>query len=142
MDKRPVILIEDDVDDKIFLEDAFSALEVKHPLIWFDDCEEARDYLFATNEIPFLILCDINLPKQTGIELKREIQADEKLRKKSIPFVFYTTSDQSELVNEAYLQLNVQGYVQKSTDFKTMKRNIQTILDYWALCKHSNNTQN
>jgi DNA-binding NarL/FixJ family response regulator len=142
MDKRPVILIEDDVDDKIFLEDAFSALEVTRPLIWFNDCQAARDYLFTTKEIPFLILCDINLPRQTGIELKREIQANEKLRRKSIPFVFYTTSDQSELVNEAYLQLNVQGYVQKSNDFGIMKKNIRTILDYWALCKHSNNTVN
>jgi CheY-like chemotaxis protein len=142
MDKRPVILIEDDIDDKDFLLDAFSALEVTHPLIWFNDCQAARDYLFTTKEIPFLILCDINLPKQTGIELKREIQANEKLRKKSIPFVFYTTSDQSELVNEAYLQLNVQGYVQKSNDFGIMKKNIKTILDYWALCKHSNNTVN
>ncbi|RFS17020.1 response regulator [Emticicia sp. C21] len=142
MDKRPVILIEDDIDDKLFLEDAFSALEVTHPLIWFNDCQAARDYLYSTKEIPFLILCDINLPKQTGIELKREIQGNEQLRKKSIPFVFYTTSDQSELVNEAYLQLNVQGYVQKSNDFGIMKNNLRTILDYWALCKHSNNTFN
>lgn len=140
MNNRAVILIEDDIDDKDFLEDAFAALEVTHPLIWFSECEAARDYLFNTNEIPFLILCDINLPRQTGIELKREIEGDERLRKKSIPFVFYTTSDQAELVNEAYLQLNVQGYVQKSNDFSVMKKNIRTILDYWTLCKHSNNT--
>ncbi|GAB3517796.1 response regulator [Emticicia fontis] len=138
MHNRPVILIEDDVDDKDFLQDAFTALEVTHPLVWFNECEAARDYLFSTNEIPFLILCDINLPRQTGIELKREIEGNERLRKRSIPFVFYTTSDQAELVNEAYLQLNVQGYVQKSTDFAVMKKNIRTILDYWLLCKHSN----
>lgn len=29
MDRRPAILIEDDIDDKMFLEDVFSALEVK-----------------------------------------------------------------------------------------------------------------
>ena len=52
------------------------------------------------------------------------------------------TLQPTALVNEAYLQLNVQGYVQKSNDFSVMKQNIKTILDYWSLCKHSNNTIN
>ncbi|RYU93209.1 response regulator [Emticicia agri] len=135
---RPIILIEDDTDDKTFLEEALSELNIKNPLIWFDNCKDAKKFILSSKQQPFLIICDINLPLQSGIELKREIDSSETLREKSIPFIFYTTTANQDFIREAYTKLTVQGFFQKSHDFEDTKRDIKLIIDYWLRCLHPN----
>ncbi|MBA4851319.1 response regulator [Emticicia sp. BO119] len=138
MTTRPIILIEDDIDDKKFLEEAFIELSIKNPLLWFDTCKAAKNFLKSTTDQPFIIFCDINLPGQSGIELKREIDASEELREKTIPFVFYTTTANQDYIKEAYTKLTVQGFFQKSHDFEQTKKDIQLIVEYWKRCLHPN----
>jgi CheY-like chemotaxis protein len=135
---RPILLIEDDIDDKVFLEEVFEELDVKNPIVWFDNCNDAKNFILSTEHQLFIILCDINLPRQSGIELKREIDASENLREKSIPFIFYTTSANMDHVREAYTRLTVQGFFQKKNDFEATKRDIKLIIDYWSACVHPN----
>ncbi|RYU94116.1 response regulator [Emticicia agri] len=135
---RPIILIEDDIDDKNFFEEAFKDVDIPNPLLCFDNCNDALTHIKNSAEIPFLILCDINLPKQSGLELKRYIDKDEKLKSKIIPFVFYTTTSNRDYINEAYKELTVQGFFQKSHDFEETKKDIKLIVDYWAKCLHPN----
>ena len=134
----PIILIEDDPDDKSVLEIVFEELNVHNKLIWFTNSKDSFDYLRTTSEQPFVILCDINLPLQSGIDFKRELDADPQLRKKSIPFVFYSTSVDQRTVNDAYIKITVQGYFQKKSSFKEIKDTIKVIVDYWQVCKHPN----
>ncbi|HEY1056659.1 response regulator [Emticicia fontis] len=135
---RPILLIEDDIDDKNFLEEVFEELEIKNPLVWFDNCNDAKKFILSTDDQLFIILCDINLPRQSGIELKREIDASDRLREKSIPFIFYTTTANMDYVREAYTRLTVQGFFQKNHDFEATKRDIKLIMDYWSACVHPN----
>jgi CheY-like chemotaxis protein len=44
-----------------------------------------------SDEQPFLILYDINMPCMNGLELRRALAGDARLKKKSIPFIFLTT---------------------------------------------------
>lgn len=134
----PIIIIEDDTDDKDIFEEILKDLEVTNQIIWFKRCEEAFDYLKTTTDRPFLIFSDVNLPKQNGIEFKRLVDNDEELRKKSIPFVFYSTSVAQKLVNEAYTKMTVQGFFQKASSYEEVKETIKTIIDYWQMCKHPN----
>ena len=60
------------------------------------------------------------------------------LRKKAIPFVFYTTSVDKTDVDEAY-QMMVQGYFQKEIKMDAIKQTLKIILDYWHICRHPNN---
>ncbi len=132
----PIIVVEDDEDDVIFLKDILRQLEVPNPLIWFTNSAEALKYLRSTNEKPFFILSDVNLPVQNGIEFKRQIDHDPQLRKRSIPFVFYSTSVAQVYVDEAYSEMSVQGFFQKGNDFKEIQQTIQTLINYWMLSKH------
>jgi DNA-binding NarL/FixJ family response regulator len=93
-------------------------------------------YLQTTADKPFFILCDVNLPLQNGIEFKRQLDTDNDLRKKSIPFIFYSTSVAQAYVNEAYSEMTVQGFFQKGNDFKEIQYTIQTIISYWQLSMH------
>ena len=62
MKHGPVILIEDDADDKDVFQDILKDLKVFNPVVWFITCDEAFSYLKTTSEQPFVIFCDVNLP--------------------------------------------------------------------------------
>ncbi|PLK44972.1 response regulator [Emticicia sp. TH156] len=141
MKKRPILLIEDDIDDKNFIEEAFKDLNIENPILWFETCIDAKEFLLETFEQPFLILCDINLPRKSGIELKREIDTNERLREKSIPFLFYTTTANQDFVREAYTKLTVQGFFQKNHSYEQTKNDIKLIYDYWSRCIQPNSQE-
>lgn len=133
-----IVIVEDDVDDKDVLKMTLLDLGFSNPLRWFKYTSEAWDYLKSDSEAIFLIFCDVNLPIQSGLEFKQQIDADPELRKKSIPFVFMTTSGNQNDINKAYTQMTVQGYFQKSNSYEDLKDMIQLILKYWTVCKHPN----
>jgi CheY-like chemotaxis protein len=128
-----IIIIEDDRDDQEMLMEVMQQLNVTRPLVFFEDCESAYEHLLTITEKPFLILCDINLPKVNGIAFKRRLDANEKLRSLSIPFVFLTTSDNPATVQEAYRITNLQGYFRKEHTLEQIKQQIKAILDYWSM---------
>src|SRR5690606_16626462 len=87
----PIVIVEDDADDKEIFESIVRDLNLKNEIVWLTETKNALSFLKTTDKKVFLIFCDINLPGKNGIELKREIHADLELRKKSIPFVFLST---------------------------------------------------
>ncbi|KAA2243286.1 response regulator [Chitinophaga agrisoli] len=138
MKSGPIIIIEDDADDKAIMEDIIRDLNVRNQLIWFSNCDDAWQYLKVTTEQPFIIFSDVNMPRQSGIEFKKQIDTDEHLRKKSIPFIFYSTAVNQQAVNKAYTEMTVQGFFQKHSTYDTMKNDLKLIIDYWTVCRHPN----
>jgi len=138
MKSGPIILIEDDKDDLEIFEEVLVELRVKNKLVWFNNFEDAYSYFKTTLEKPCIIFCDINIAGHRGTEFKSRIDADPQLRKKSIPFVFYSTSVDQDTVNEAYTKMTVQGFFMKESSFEDVKKVISAVLNYWDLCKHPN----
>jgi response regulator RpfG family c-di-GMP phosphodiesterase len=136
--KGPIVLVEDDLDDKGFFTDTLKKLSVPNELVWFEDAESAYQYLEETRDKVFIIFCDINLPGQNGLDFKKQIDHNAELRRKSIPFVFYSTAARQEDVNEAYVQMTVQGFFRKQSDFNKMEQQLELILNYWQVCIHPN----
>ncbi|HYG16467.1 MAG TPA: response regulator [Bacteroidia bacterium] len=134
----PIILVDDDPEDKEIFELIISDLGIGNRLIYFDRCDDALHYLLTTREQPFIIFCDVNLPAKTGIEFKKEIDSTPKLRRKSIPFVFYSTSVDTGTVTRAYTEMTVQGFFQKASRVADMRKTIQLVLEYWFECRHPN----
>lgn len=134
----PIIVVEDDIDDLEILKEALKENEFSHELICFGNGPDAFHFLKNTSQQPFLILCDVNLPRQNGIEFKTQIDDDRELRDKSIPFIFYSTHVSQYAVNEAYKNLTVQGFFQKNDTYEEFKNVVKTMIDYWSLCKHPN----
>ena len=138
MKSGPIVVVEDDVDDKEVLEDILRELNVKNKVIWFTKSNEAFQYLKTTLEQPFIIISDVNIPLENGIEFKRRIDNDPQLRQKSIPFVFYSTSIKKETVTEAYSEMTVQGFFKKGNSHSEIKKDVKLIVDYWMVCRHPN----
>jgi CheY-like chemotaxis protein len=138
MKSGPIIIVEDDIDDKELLEDIFHDLKIKNKLNWFRKSDEAFTYLKTTTEQPFIIFSDVNLPVENGVEFKRRIDKDPQLREKSIPFIFYSTSVDQRTVNTAYTEMTVQGFFQKESTYDEIKSCIELIVRYWQKCRHPN----
>ena len=138
MRSGPIILIEDDVEDKDVFQDILNDLKIFNPVIWFQNCDDAFSYSKMTPEQPFIIFCDLNLPGLSGIECKRQIDDNKELKKKSIPFVFFSTSVDQKAVENAYTQMTVQGFFQKKNTYSELKDTVKLILAYWDECKHPN----
>ncbi len=138
MKSGPIIIIDDDQDDKEVVELALKELNMANELVWFDNNRVAFEYLKKLSKPPFLIICDVNTPGRTGIEFKKQLDEDEELKKKSIPFIFYSTSADPHYVNDAYLNMTVQGYFKKGSSYEEIKYTLKMILEYWQVCKHPN----
>jgi len=132
----PILIIEDDIDDLDILKYTFSDLKIYNEILWLQDPEDVINYLKNTAVKPFLIFCDVNMPKVNGIMLKRRLDDDPVLRKKSIPFIFYSTSIDPIIIDKAYSELTVQGFFKKGHDTATIYNTVKVIMDYWTLCVH------
>jgi CheY-like chemotaxis protein len=130
----PIIVIEDDPDDRGFFKDVFEALNYENEIVYFEDGESALAYLIEEPIKPFLILSDINMPKLSGIELKDRIQLNESLRMKCIPYLFFTTTANQQHVIDAYSK-SVQGFFVKPVSMSSLTSVIRKIIDYWQVCE-------
>ena len=138
MKSGPIIIIEDDADDMDLLKSILRELNINNEIICFDNCKEAFKYLCSTDERPFLIFSDVNLPGQKVIDFKKQLDEDPELREKSIPFIFYSTSVDEQTVNKAYTQMTVQGFFEKKSNYEEIKKTLKIIIDYWECCRHPN----
>ena len=133
----PIIIIEDDIDDQEIIKDVLQSLKVPNNLKFFSTCDDAYRYLDTTADKPFLIFSDINMPGMSGAELKRKINQAEHIRRKSIPFVFLTTTSAHGAVLDAYESL-AQGFFTKPDNINSLKNMIEMILNYWKIARHPN----
>ena len=133
----PVIVIEDDKDDKEIFEEVFKRLGYPNKLLFFLDGQLALEYLNTTDEIPFLILSDINMPRLDGFALRQRIKTDAALELKCIPYLFFTTATNHKAVIDAY-SMSVQGFFIKPSNINDIEKTIFAIMEYWKLCTSPN----
>jgi CheY-like chemotaxis protein len=131
----PIIIAEDDQDEQEILELVFQRLDVQNELRFFETGRQILDYLMTTAQKPFIIISDINLPMMNGVELREAIFNNPALRKKSIPFVFLSTTANKMVVDKAY-EMTVQGFFVKENTIKEIEDSLRLILEYWSKCKH------
>ena len=131
---RPIIIIEDDMDDQEILREIFAELKIPNLIHFFNSCMLAFENLLTTIERPFLIISDINLPAMTGMQLKKQINDNDYLSKKNIPFVFLTTNPDIRSIDLAYQSL-AQGYFVKPPTMGELKEMLQTIIGYWKFSR-------
>jgi CheY-like chemotaxis protein len=137
----PIIIIEDDVDDQEFLTEVFQKLNYGNKIVFFFDGQEALDYINQTDDPPFLILSDINMPKLNGFALRDKLKTDAKLSNKCIPYLFFSTAANQKTVIDAYSQ-SVQGFFVKQNSMVELEKTIRAIMEYWRRCAAPNDFEN
>ena len=131
--KGPIIIIEDDADDRDLFAMIFKELDLPNEITFFEEGEVALEYLKDDKVYPFIIISDVNLPKLNGFELRKMVQTNEGLSEKCIPYLFFSTSVDRKAVYDAYT-MSVQGFFLKPSKYEHLKHTLKVIVEYWKEC--------
>jgi CheY-like chemotaxis protein len=134
----PILIVDDDPDDQDMIERIIVSMSLENERKKFYDGEELLVYLRETEDKPLIIISDINMPLMNGLQLKAEIEKDPYLKRKSIPFVYLSTTANPQQVRKAY-ELTVQGFFVKGQSYDALKGSVNQIILYWQKCIHINN---
>jgi CheY-like chemotaxis protein len=128
---KPILLVEDDLVDAMIVKRALKDIKVINRLDIAEDGERALTYLEnSENELPGIILLDLNMPRMNGIEFLQRVKTDERLKK--IPVVVLTTSKEEQDKVDSF-ELGVAGYMIKPVDYKKFVEVVKAIDLYWTL---------
>lgn len=126
------MIIEDDVDDQVFIQAAYDKLGYANDLVFLNNGEMAINYLIQMSKIPFLIISDLNMPRINGIELRARVQQNEAIRIKCVPYIIFSTTATKIFIDDAFL-LGVQGYFKKPSNSKELQAILKNIVEYWKI---------
>lgn len=135
-----ILLVEDNMDDSTLTLWALKRANFANRVDLVDDGAAALDYLFCAgayakrkpNDLPHLILLDLNLPKIKGLEVLRRIKQHPETR--SIPVVVLTVSNRSQDVTTSR-QLGAEAYIVKPVSFQNFSETIPKLNLQWAVLK-------
>ncbi|HTE00730.1 MAG TPA: response regulator [Mucilaginibacter sp.] len=126
-----ILLIEDNEGDILLTTEAFEESKIVNRITAIRDGEKAINFfetLTSKEDIPHLVLLDVNLPKVNGHEVLMYIKNSERF--KSIPVIMLTTSSSEQDVLKSYKN-HVNCYVTKPIDLSDFMKAITKIEDFW-----------
>ena len=128
---KSLLLVEDDSIDAMTIKRAVDHTGEIEQIIHCVNGEDGLAYLRDEgNEMPFLIMLDLNMPRMNGLEFLEAVKNDHELCR--IPVVVLTTSTNSCDIDGTFSH-SVAGYMVKPIDYDKLVNIIKTINDYWAI---------
>jgi len=142
MKSKIILLVEDNPSDVGLTQRALAKSHVANELVVAEDGQEALDYLFGAGayagrevtELPTLVLLDLKLPRVGGLEVLRQIRADQRTRR--LPVVILTTSKEEQDVAQSY-DLGANSYIRKPVDFTQFAQAVENLGLYWLVLNES-----
>jgi two-component system response regulator len=125
-----ILLVEDTEDDIELTKRALKKNRLTNPLVVARDGQEALDYLFGDEELPAIILLDLQLPKVGGLEVLRRLKADPRTR--LIPIIILTSSREERDVVDGYTN-GANSYIRKPVDFDQFTEAVRQLGLYWLI---------
>ena len=138
MSEHVILLVEDNATDEELTLRALKRANIANKVVVTRDGAAALDYLFArgahagrdAREVPLVVLLDLNLPKIGGLEVLREIRADERTR--LVPVVILTSSREDKDLAGGYGS-GANSYIVKPVDFPQFADTVRQLGMYWLV---------
>lgn len=139
MDKKIILLVEDNPDDEALTLRAFKKNNIGNDVIVARDGAEALEYLLGQGELtgggkmtisPAIILLDLKLPKIDGLEVLRRLRSDA--RTKLLPVIILTSSKEEQDLLNGY-RLGANSYIRKPVDFGQFVEAVRQLGLYWLV---------
>lgn len=138
---RSILVVEDNDDDQLVLANAMQEAQVSSPLVFVKDVQSAMDFMGKAmkqpDATPCLVLLDLSLPMQGGLEFLRAIRSEPKTRR--IPVIVLTGSrEQQDLINSYSYGAN--SYITKTGNLVEFYDKIRCLCMYWLnICQLPSN---
>ncbi|HMQ52142.1 MAG TPA: response regulator [Anaerolineae bacterium] len=134
---KRILLVEDDPNDIELTLTALDKYNLANEVVTVRDGVEALDYLYRRGDFadraegnPIVVLLDLKMPRLNGVEVLRQLKADEQMR--LVPVVILTSSRESRDLQDCY-QLGVNAYVVKPVRFAEFGEAVKGVGLFWAL---------
>jgi two-component system, response regulator len=135
---RVILLVEDNPDDELLTIRSLRRSNITNEIVIARNGEEALHYLFGKgayaerdlSDLPLVVLLDLKLPKIDGLDVLRQIRADEHTR--PLPIVVLTSSSEERDIIDSY-SLGASSYVRKPVDFDQFAEAVRQLGLYWTL---------
>ena len=129
-----ILLIEDNEGDVLLTKVALENTGVPFKLNILDNGESAINFLnkihATTEDIPDIILLDINLPKKNGHEVLKFIKNNDQI--KQIPVVILTTSSSQKDIDLAYAN-HANYFITKPSEMDEFLNAVSAIVNVWFI---------
>jgi CheY-like chemotaxis protein len=129
-----ICLIDDDPDHVTIIHRAIRELDDETVVKTLSDGATALDWLQAAEQLPDLILLDINMPGLSGFDVLTSLKRDERLKR--VPVVMLTSSDLTADVARAY-ELGASGYISKPSYLHDLRAVLGNTLLYWSAMRRA-----
>jgi len=136
MNKQPILIAEDDADDRYLIQTAFSEIGYPEQIDFVENGIEVFSYLdniFTSNNmeekaLPGFILLDLNMPKKDGREVLKELKQHPVFKK--IPVIVFTTTKNEIEIRRCY-ELGANSYIVKPISFDALLKVVENIRSFW-----------
>lgn len=130
----PILIAEDDPDDRLLMQDAFAESKFTHPIAFVENGVELLKYVrgdapYETRQFPGLILLDLNMPKMDGRTALMHLKTDSNFKR--IPVIVLTTSSAEDDIQRTY-DLGVTAYVSKPGSHLGLMELVHSLNSFWA----------
>jgi two-component system, chemotaxis family, response regulator Rcp1 len=128
-----ILLIDNCPEDIAVIQDAFNKSEKISELNIIANPSEARKYLhkedyYIDAVTPQIIILEINVLKNTGNALLREIKNDERI--KNIPVLIIAASENEEDVTDTY-DLYANCFIAKPVNSSEFAHTLDVLINFW-----------
>lgn len=133
-----ILLVEDNEDDAALIMRSLKKHNLTNQLVHVSDGAMALDFIFARgayagreiNDVPKVVLLDLKMPKVDGLQVLKEIRADERTR--LIPIIIMTSSKEEKDIITSY-KLGVNSYIVKPVEFENFAKAVAEVGLYWLM---------
>ena len=114
---KKILMIDDDAEDRILMQEMFAEIGAPHVAHYEESGETALSYLesLSENDLPSVIVLDLNMPKLNGTQILKMLKANRKL--KDITVIIYSTSI-NHIEKEQALRLGAHSYIIKPSSYE------------------------
>ena len=138
MNGRVILLVEDNRDDEELTLRALAKSNITNPVVVVRDGVEALDWMFRRgahanrpeSEVAQVVLLDLKLPKIDGLQVLRELRANETTKR--TPIVILTSSVEEQDLVRGY-DLGANSYIRKPVDFSQFVESVKQLGIYWLV---------
>jgi len=134
METAKIFMAEDDAEDIFIILEAMEHIKASHLMHFAENGVLLLEMLnkhYQNNELPCLIVLDLNMPKMNGTETLSHIKNDERFR--NIPVIIYSTSI-NPFEKEKCMRLGAHSYITKPITFHD---GVETARTFHSFCNVS-----
>ena len=131
-----IALVEDNLGHARLIEKNLKRANVSNTILKFTDGQQFVNYLLSNSDnLPLLVLLDLNLPVMDGFQVLKQIKADHQTRK--IPVIVLTTTEDPDEISKCY-QFGCNVYITKPLEYSEFSDAIRKLGAFLSVVKIPN----